>query len=45
VTIHEAVTGSKKFVFAIFGTFEWYVTKSQGVLQLKMSTKSKINPA
>jgi hypothetical protein len=30
VTNDEAVTGSKKFVFAIFGTFEVYVTNLRG---------------
>jgi hypothetical protein len=42
-TNDEAVTGSKKFLFAIFGTFERYVTNLMGTFAENVK-KSKINP-
>jgi hypothetical protein len=43
VTNDEAVTGSNKFFFAIFGTFEVYVTNLRGTF-VEIVKKSKINP-
>jgi hypothetical protein len=42
VTNDEAVTGSKKFFFAIFGTFGRYITNLRGtfVENVKKSRKS-----
>jgi hypothetical protein len=43
VTNDEAVTGSKNFFLAIFGTFGRYITNLRGTF-VENGKKSKINP-